>query len=307
MLREARESMHVDIAVLAAMLKVPEHKLLALEEDRFEALPDLTFARALAASVCRTLQIDPAPVLAKFPQPAALGAQRAHAASPINAPYRTGRESSMTARTGNVLQSRYIWLVLAILLGAVVLALLPNLERLRLPGATSGPASVASAASAASAPADLAASDAQPAQSSASDAAASSGANASLAAPAAGTVTVAVAPAAAGSASAAVNPATAAAPVAPTAAPTTPAASAPAGTPVLRLVASKDSWVQVREAGGKTLISRTIKAGETVDLDGQAPYKLVVGNTQGLTLSVRGQAFDFATVTKTTTARFDLN
>ena len=76
---------------------------------------------------------------------------------------------------------------------------------------------------------------------------------------------------------------------------------------MLRLVASKDSWVQVREAGGKTLISRTIKAGETVDLDGQAPYKLVVGNTQGLTLSVRGQAFDFATVTKTTTARFDLN
>ena len=30
MLRDARESMHVDIAVLAAMLKVPEHKLLAL-------------------------------------------------------------------------------------------------------------------------------------------------------------------------------------------------------------------------------------------------------------------------------------
>ena len=61
MLREARESMHVDIAVLAAMLKVPEHKLLALEADRFEALPDLTFARALAASVCRTLKIEPAP------------------------------------------------------------------------------------------------------------------------------------------------------------------------------------------------------------------------------------------------------
>ena len=73
------------------------------------------------------------------------------------------------------------------------------------------------------------------------------------------------------------------------------------------MVASKDSWVQVREAGGKTLISRTIKAGETVDLDGQAPYKLVVGNIEGLTLQVRGQAFDFATVTKTTTARFELN
>ena len=144
MLREARESMHVDIAVLAAMLKVPEHKLLALEADRFEALPDLTFARALAASVCRTLQIDPAPVLAKFPQPAHGGAQRAPSAAPINAPYRTARESSMAARTGSVLQARYIWLVLAILLGAVVLALLPNLERLRLPS-SDAPAPVASA------------------------------------------------------------------------------------------------------------------------------------------------------------------
>ena len=72
-------------------------------------------------------------------------------------------------------------------------------------------------------------------------------------------------------------------------------------------MASKDSWVQVREAGGKTLISRTIKAGETVDLDGQAPYKLIVGNTEGMSLAVRGQPFDFTTVTKSTTARFELN
>ena len=274
MLREARESMHVDIAVLAAMLKVPEHKLLALEADRFEALPDLTFARALAASVCRTLQIDPAPVLAKFPQPAHGGVQRAPSAAPINAPYRTARESSMAARTGSVLQARYIWLVLAILLGAVVLALLPNLERLRLPS-SDAPAPVASAP--ASAPVVVASAPA-------SDAAVGALADASAAVPAAPAV---------GASAAASAPA--------------PAASVPAGTPVLRMVASKDSWVQVREAGGKTLISRTIKAGETVDLDGQAPYKVVVGNIEGLTLQVRGQAFDFSTVTKTTTARFELN
>ena len=270
MLREARESMHVDIAVLAAMLKVPEHKLLALEADRFDALPDLTFARALAASVCRTLQIDPAPVLAKFPQPAHIGGvQRTASAGPINAPYRTASESSMAARTGSVLQGRYIWLVLAILLGAVVLALLPNLERLRLPS-SDAPAPVASASAAVPV-----------ARAPASDVATPAAPDASAAAPVVAASAAASAPAA--------------------------AASVPAGTPVLRMVASKDSWVQVREAGGKTLISRTIKAGETVDLDGQAPYKLVVGNIEGLTLQVRGQAFDFSTVTKTTTARFELN
>ena len=270
MLREARESMHVDIAVLAAMLKVPEHKLLALEADRFEALPDLTFARALAASVCRMLQIDPAPVLAKFPQPAHGGVQRAPSAAPINAPYRTARESSMAARTGSVLQGRYIWLVLAILLGAVVLALLPNLERL---SSADAPAPAPTAAASAAAPV-------------ASEPASSAVAAAPLA-----------------DASAAAPMAVASAALAPAAAASVPAA----GMPVLRLAAGKDSWVQVREAGGKTLISRTIKAGETVDLDGQAPYKVVVGNTEGLTLSVRGQAFDFSTVTKTTTARFELN
>ena len=268
MLREARESMHVDIAVLAAMLKVPEHKLLALEADRFDALPDLTFARALAASVCRMLQIDPAPVLAKFPQPAH-GIQRAQPA-PINSPYRTARESSMAARTGSVLQGRYIWLVLAILLGAVVLALLPNLERL---SSADAPAPAPTAAASAAAPV-------------ASEPASSAVAAAPLA-----------------DASAAAPMAVASAALAPAAAASVPAA----GMPVLRLAAGKDSWVQVREAGGKTLISRTIKAGETVDLDGQAPYKVVVGNTEGLTLSVRGQAFDFSTVTKTTTARFELN
>lgn len=261
MLREAREGMHVDIAVLASILKVPEHKLLALEADQFDQLPDMTFARALAASVCRTLQIDPAPVLARFPKPAH-AAQRG--SGPINAPYRTQSESSMTARAGSALQSRYMWVVLAILLGAVVLAMLPNLDKLRLSTGDAAPAPAAGA------------SEAAPVQ----------------AVPASAQVLGAL-PAASEALAAAVPAASA------------PASAARAG-PVLQLVASKGSWVQVRDVTGKTLISRTLAAGEDVSLDGQAPFKLIVGNTDGLALTVRGQAFDFATVTKSTTARFEL-
>ncbi|ARU05579.1 hypothetical protein CCO03_13590 [Comamonas serinivorans] len=272
LLREARERMHVDVAVLASMLKVPEHKLRALEADQLDQLPDLTFARALAASVCRTLQIEPAPVLALLPQGTKAGALPGRGHAPINAPYRTQSESTVAARTGSVLQSRYIWLVFTILLAAVVLALLPSLDRLSLPDAGQDTRAVAAqpAASVAAAPAtDIASAPVEVAS-------------------------AAAAPAAAGSAAVAAQ------------APASAASAVVTSGDDLHLTAAQDSWVQVRDASGKTLLSRTIKAGETLGLTGQAPYRVVVGNIQGLTLQVRGQPFDFSTVTKTTTARFEV-
>ena len=68
LLREAREAQGVHVAALAVALKVPVRQIEALEDDRIDLLPDLVFARALAASVCRQLKIDPQPVLARLPQ-----------------------------------------------------------------------------------------------------------------------------------------------------------------------------------------------------------------------------------------------
>ena len=59
MLRQAREAHGLDVAVVAAALKVPVQKIEALEADDIERLPDPVFARALAASVCRALQGRP--------------------------------------------------------------------------------------------------------------------------------------------------------------------------------------------------------------------------------------------------------
>ena len=67
MLRQAREASGLHIAALAVSLKVPVKKLEALEADRFDLLPDVVFVRALAASVCRTLRIDPAPIMERLP------------------------------------------------------------------------------------------------------------------------------------------------------------------------------------------------------------------------------------------------
>ena len=71
LLRRAREAAGLHVAALAVSLKVPVRKLEALESDRYDLLPDAVFVRALASSVCRTLKIDPQPVLDRLPQTAA--------------------------------------------------------------------------------------------------------------------------------------------------------------------------------------------------------------------------------------------
>ena len=67
-LRQARENAGLHIGALAVSLKVPVKKIEALESDRLDLLPDAVFARALASSICRTLKIDAAPVLAGLPE-----------------------------------------------------------------------------------------------------------------------------------------------------------------------------------------------------------------------------------------------
>ena len=54
MLRAARQARGLHIAALAASIKVTQRKLEALEADRYDELPDMTFTRALAKTVCRS-------------------------------------------------------------------------------------------------------------------------------------------------------------------------------------------------------------------------------------------------------------
>lgn len=121
LLREARESQGVHVAALAVALKVPVRQIEALEEDRLDLLPDLVFARALAASVCRQLKVDPQLVLARLPQ----GQPRLRKErEPINEPFRTPGQSS-----GGSWRDRLgrppVLVALVLLLGAIVLLALP--------------------------------------------------------------------------------------------------------------------------------------------------------------------------------------
>ena len=68
LLKKAREDSGVPLESLAAVLKVPVRKLQALEAGELNQGADLTFSRALAASVCRQLRVDAEPILATWPK-----------------------------------------------------------------------------------------------------------------------------------------------------------------------------------------------------------------------------------------------
>jgi cytoskeleton protein RodZ len=117
-----REAAGVDAGVLASAMKVSLSKLDALEHDRLEQLPDVTFARALASAICRAFGVDPAPVLALMPAPAA--GLRAPVSN-VNEPFHPAGESGVAALSSAF--SRPLLAVIAVLLlGAALLWLWPT-------------------------------------------------------------------------------------------------------------------------------------------------------------------------------------
>jgi cytoskeleton protein RodZ len=71
LLRQYRDAAGLHIVSLAAALKVSRAKIEALETERYDELPDVAFARALAMSCCRYLGKEVEPVLALMPSHAA--------------------------------------------------------------------------------------------------------------------------------------------------------------------------------------------------------------------------------------------
>lgn len=129
LLKAARESQAMPIAELALALKVPVNKLEALEGDRFDLLPDIVFVRALAASVCRSLKVDPAPILASLPN--VTGVQLNSKVPAMSVPFRAPRDQT-GASFRDQLSKPMIFVVLMLLLGAgiLVFAPLPQLAKL---------------------------------------------------------------------------------------------------------------------------------------------------------------------------------
>lgn len=277
MLRAAREKRGLHIAALAASIKVTPRKLEALESDRHAELPDLTFTRALAHTVCRALKIDAAPVLAKLP-PADGMPRLAQVGGGINAPFRAA-PGHRDPSDFSFHRRPVFWATLLVLAGALALAFLPEAwVPWRFAGSGSAPASAPAVSTVSSvvAPPVLPAASAPLAVAPPSVAAASSAATAPLIE----TVHSAPPPSSAGS------------------------ASATAGVLALRTTA--ESWIVVQDARGQSLLSRSVQPGETVGLDGALPLRLTIGNAAATQLSFRGQPVDLTPSTRDNVARLQL-
>ena len=111
------------IATLAVSLKVPIKKLEALEAGRIDQLPDAVFVRALASSVCRTLKLDPAAVLANLPQ--TIAPRLAQDEAGINMPFRSPDERGNSSWLEHVSRPA-LMAGLVLVLGALVLIFLPQ-------------------------------------------------------------------------------------------------------------------------------------------------------------------------------------
>ena len=289
LLREARLKAGMHLAVLSVTLKVPVRQLEALEADELDADKGPVFYRGLASSMCRHLGTDPVPILALLPQPSAY-------LKPLQAPVHVSVPAQSLRIDGlsdsRRASSRVVW-------GAGLMVLL-TLALLWLPGPSqwSWLDDIKTALSHEGSPqeSDLPVNALPPVLSTPSDPA--------LAASEPETSpTVLVDPAAP------VTVTQASAPLPPNV-PTAVRTEAPnniSSKPAEWVfTASGDSWLEVRNAQSAVVWIGVIKAGETIRTQSPLPVSVVVGRSQMVTATLRGQPFDLKPHTQVSVARFEV-
>lgn len=274
LLRQARLAKGLHIAALATSIKVAPRKLELLEADRFDELPGATFTRALAQTVCRTLKIDAAPVLALLPQPADQGLSQMSLG--LNAPFRD-KPGRHTPSDLQFLRSPVVMGAAVLVLASVLIFLLPAGWVAQVTQMTQGTATEPGTSTTVMPP---------PVVEPPIPAAPAIDATASAA------TGTAPAPAAQAASDAGLAVATGE----PAASAPAPASASVATTPsgALLLSANAQSWIEVVDGRGQTLLSRHLDAGETVGLDGPSPLRVKIGNASATRVSFKGRPVELA-------------
>lgn len=276
MLRTAREARGVHLAVLSMALKVPTRQLEALERDDYQAFKGTAFVRALAQSVCRHLDLDPAPVLAALPQ----------SASPLLSlisdkknTVAAGKFPAHHAETGRKVRwsRRVLWLAVLMLVGIAVMLWWPEPQSQSLQ----------------SAPGSL---DPRPlveAQDSPPQVFGTLDASSAIPLP----VTAPPVPATLTHAAAAT-----------TTGPQVQSSGVLRNEPGSLLVQARaDVWVEVRNNEREIVLKRQIRLGESVSLELQAPVYLYVSSAESTDVTWRGKPIDLVSRALNNETRMQIN
>jgi cytoskeleton protein RodZ len=268
LLKVAREAQGLHVGILAVMLKVPVHKLEALEADRFDELLDIVFTRALAASVCRVLKIDPTAVMAALPQTEIRRVKTN--LSGLNTPIKSGRFSLGEQLGGRLISPLSLGIGLLVL-GILAVVLWPDInspvagssQTVILPESQTDQLTT-SVMPALTAPTNL------PAD------------------------TTALSPASQDQAAPVREP------------DAKPGAASAAAMAILTLQARGTCWVEIIDADGGVQLRKIMEPGEVVQLDGALPLSVVLGRADEVDVSVRGQRLDVMSMSKANVARFEV-
>lgn len=84
----------------------------------------------------------------------------------------------------------------------------------------------------------------------------------------------------------------------------TPPKPTPAEGSVLKFRFHGDSWVEIRDAKGRVLLSKLNSAGSETEVSGKPPFNVIVGNAPEVRLFYNDHEFDLEPHTKVAVARF---
>lgn len=74
----------------------------------------------------------------------------------------------------------------------------------------------------------------------------------------------------------------------------------------LTLTFSADCWIQVKDVSGKTLSTGIKKSGQTVTLEGEAPFQIILGAPESVSMTFASEPVDLSGYTSGKVARFTL-
>lgn len=306
-LREARLEKKLSLEEVAGRLHLDPHLVRSLESDDYAELPEPTFVRGYLRGYARLLNLPPGPIIEAYDR---------HGFKPPNLV--ADIASRPQARSTDFSVRLVTFLVVALLVGLPIAWWQTQEVAPRENHSTSGypepaesgigPVDIAGVGQHVPVPLAMVGtgrppSPAEPVEPEPPVAVAPPGPKAAATPPPAGT-----APAetpqgtAAGSDTAA----------APETAPVTP--SAPAEPPVavgprshrLQMTLAHDAWVEVYGKGGKRLFFNLAKADQTLSLEGEPPFRVLLGYAKDAKIEYNGELFDYRPFTKKGVARFTL-
>jgi cytoskeleton protein RodZ len=272
-LRDARLAAGLSIDAVAQQLKLAPRQVKALEDDDYAQLPGRTFVRGFMRNYARLVRLDPDAVLANLPE---AGTSPLLDHPSIGATTRVMGEMPADLH-GKSSSAR--WAIPLALIAIVAIAVVYEFARPLAERGKTAPAD--KSAPATSAPA-------APGAPSSSAPTAPNAAATMPSPPAYGDNAVAV--------SETVTPRTET--LAP---PSGPAADTP-----LAFVFRGTSWIEVKDAKGVIVLSTIGYPGATQSVGGAAPFEVVLGNAEAVTVTWRGVPFDSTPFVKQNVAKFSI-